>query len=75
MFTRYGKCYTFNDMTWRDEYLKTTKGGIDNGLELILDSQQDEYMPVWQETGSSCLYKFEHVCERVCVCVCECVWV
>lgn len=47
VYTRYGKCYTFNDM---EPFLKTTKGGIDNGLELILDSQQDEYMPVWKET-------------------------
>ena len=33
------------------EPLKTLKGGVDNGLELLLDTEQDEYMPVWDETG------------------------
>lgn len=27
------------------------KGGTGNGLELMLDIQQDEYLPVWGETG------------------------
>lgn len=27
------------------------KGGMGNGLELMLDIQQDEYLPVWGETG------------------------
>jgi len=31
--------------------LTTLKGGVDNGLELLLDTQQDDYMPVWDETG------------------------
>lgn len=50
MYTRYGKCYTFNS---GEKYppLKTLKGGIDNGLELLLDTQQNDYMPVWDESG------------------------
>lgn len=49
-FTRYGKCYTFNSglKIWP---LKTLKGGIDNGLELLLDVQSEEYMPVWEKTN------------------------
>ena len=47
IFTRYGKCYTFNSGK-KIEPLKTLKGGIDNGLELTLDVQSDEYMPVWE---------------------------
>lgn len=31
--------------------LVTMKGGMGNGLELMLDIQQDEYLPVWGETG------------------------
>lgn len=29
------------------------KGGTGNGLEIMLDIQQDEYLPVWGETGMS----------------------
>jgi len=50
VFTRYGKCYMFNSGQTSDP-LTTLKGGIDNGLEILLDTQQDEYMPVWAETG------------------------
>nr|CAB3223586.1 acid-sensing ion channel 2 [Phallusia mammillata] len=49
VFTRYGKCYTFNSGQ-KYSPLKTLKGGIDNGLELLLDTQQNDYMPVWDET-------------------------
>lgn len=32
--------------------LRTTmKGGTGNGLEIMLDIQQDEYLPVWGDTG------------------------
>lgn len=31
--------------------LTTVKGGTGNGLEIMLDIQQDEYLPVWGETG------------------------
>nr|XP_039267785.1 acid-sensing ion channel 1C-like isoform X3 [Styela clava] len=48
VFTRYGKCYTFNSGVQYSP-LTTLKGGIDNGLELLLDTQQNEYMPVWDE--------------------------
>lgn len=27
------------------------KGGTGNGLEIMLDIQQDEYLPIWGETG------------------------
>lgn len=34
--------------------LRTTmKGGTGNGLEIMLDIQQDEYLPVWGDTGES----------------------
>ncbi|EGV94376.1 Amiloride-sensitive cation channel 1, neuronal [Cricetulus griseus] len=30
--------------------LTTVKGGTGNGLEIMLDIQQDEYLPIWGET-------------------------
>lgn len=51
VFTRYGKCYTFNAGSDGRPPLITTKGGMGNGLEIMLDIQQDEYLPVWGETG------------------------
>lgn len=51
IFTRYGKCYTFNSGKNGQPLLVTMKGGMGNGLELMLDIQQDEYLPVWGETG------------------------
>lgn len=34
--------------------LRTTmKGGTGNGLEIMLDIQQDEYLPVWGDTGNA----------------------
>ncbi|KAG8452723.1 hypothetical protein GDO86_004496 [Hymenochirus boettgeri] len=53
VFTRYGKCYTFNSGTNGRQPLITTKGGTGNGLELMLDIQQDEYLPVWGETDET----------------------
>ena len=68
VFTRYGKCYSFNHPDNESEIRKTLKvtskylnksgnkvfkGGVDNGLELLLDVQQDEYMPMWKESGLS----------------------
>ncbi|GAA6066746.1 acid-sensing ion channel 1A, partial [Tachysurus ichikawai] len=50
VFTRYGKCYTFNSGESGPPLL-SVKGGMGNGLELMLDIQQDEYLPVWGETG------------------------
>ncbi|MEQ2252520.1 hypothetical protein ILYODFUR_022611 [Ilyodon furcidens] len=50
IFTRYGKCYTFNSGQDGRPLLVTMKGGTGNGLELMLDIQQDEYLPVWGET-------------------------
>ena len=47
VFTRYGKCLTFNNPDQRDRIKQTLKGGVDNGMELILDLQQHEFMPVW----------------------------
>lgn len=54
VFTRYGKCYTFNAAADDCPPLLTTKGGMGNGLEIMLDIQQDEYLPVWGETGEGC---------------------
>ncbi|XP_037535761.1 acid-sensing ion channel 1B [Nematolebias whitei] len=56
IFTRYGKCYTFNSGQDGQPLRVTTKGGMGNGLELMLDIQQDEYLPVWGETGEFTLY-------------------
>ncbi|KAJ8016288.1 hypothetical protein DPEC_G00005640 [Dallia pectoralis] len=53
VFTRYGKCYTFNAGSDGHTPLITTKGGMGNGLELMLDIQQDEYLPVWGETDET----------------------
>ncbi|XP_069509772.1 acid-sensing ion channel 1 isoform X1 [Ambystoma mexicanum] len=53
VFTRYGKCYTFNSGQNGKEPLITFRGGTGNGLELMLDIQQDEYMPVWGETDET----------------------
>ncbi|KAI3374307.1 hypothetical protein L3Q82_006145 [Scortum barcoo] len=46
-----GKCYTFNSGLDGNPLLTTLKGGTGNGLEIMLDIQQDEYLPVWGETG------------------------
>ncbi|XP_072571589.1 acid-sensing ion channel 1B isoform X2 [Paramormyrops kingsleyae] len=53
IFTRYGKCYTFNSGLDGRPLLITTKGGTGNGLEIMLDIQQDEYLPVWGETDET----------------------
>ncbi|XP_048452169.1 acid-sensing ion channel 1C-like [Rhincodon typus] len=50
IFTRYGKCYTFNSGKDGKPLLTTMKGGTGNGLEVMLDIQQDEYLPVWDKT-------------------------
>lgn len=52
VFTRYGKCYTFNSGQDGKPRLISMKGGTGNGLEIMLDIQQDEYLPVWGETGN-----------------------
>ncbi|XP_027020693.1 acid-sensing ion channel 1A [Tachysurus fulvidraco] len=52
VFTRYGKCYTFNSGESGPPLL-SVKGGMGNGLELMLDIQQDEYLPVWGETDET----------------------
>ncbi|KQK74778.1 Amiloride-sensitive cation channel 2, neuronal [Amazona aestiva] len=46
VFTRYGKCYTFNAGQDGKPRLITMKGGTGNGLEIMLDIQQDEYLPL-----------------------------
>uniref|UniRef100_A0A3P8X5K5 Acid sensing ion channel subunit 1 n=1 Tax=Cynoglossus semilaevis TaxID=244447 RepID=A0A3P8X5K5_CYNSE len=53
VFTRYGKCYTFNAGSDGRPPLITTKGGMGNGLEIMLDIPQDEYLPVWGETDET----------------------
>ena len=45
------QCYTFNNPDNVEDIKKTLKGGVDNGLELLLDIQQEEYMPMWKESG------------------------
>uniref|UniRef100_H3A9X2 Acid sensing ion channel subunit 1 n=1 Tax=Latimeria chalumnae TaxID=7897 RepID=H3A9X2_LATCH len=53
IFTRYGKCYTFNSGKDGNPLLTTLKGGMGNGLEIMLDIQQDDYLPVWKETDET----------------------
>ncbi|XP_010790850.1 acid-sensing ion channel 1C [Notothenia coriiceps] len=53
IYTRYGKCYTFNSGKDGNPLLTTLKGGTGNGLEIMLDIQQDEYLPVWGETDET----------------------
>uniref|UniRef100_A0A665X2I1 Acid sensing ion channel subunit 1 n=1 Tax=Echeneis naucrates TaxID=173247 RepID=A0A665X2I1_ECHNA len=53
IYTRYGKCYTFNSGLDGNPLLTTLKGGTGNGLEIMLDIQQDEYLPVWGETDET----------------------
>ncbi|KAG9340602.1 hypothetical protein JZ751_021157 [Albula glossodonta] len=53
IFTRYGKCYTFNSGKDGRPLQVTMKGGMGNGLEIMLDIQQDEYLPVWGETDET----------------------
>ncbi|XP_047213467.1 acid-sensing ion channel 2-like isoform X1 [Girardinichthys multiradiatus] len=50
VFTRYGKCYMFNAAEEGRTLRTTMKGGTGNGLEIMLDIQQDEYLPVWGDT-------------------------
>ncbi|XP_056409634.1 acid-sensing ion channel 1C-like isoform X1 [Hyla sarda] len=54
-YTSNGKCYTFNSGKPGYELLYTLKGGTGNGLELMLDIQQDEYIPVVEDTVDSLL--------------------
>ncbi|KAM6934673.1 acid-sensing ion channel 4-A isoform 3-T3 [Xenentodon cancila] len=53
VYTRYGKCYTFNGN--KTTMRKTKQGGMGNGLEIMLDIQQDEYLPIWRETNETSL--------------------
>uniref|UniRef100_A0A8C5WCG9 Uncharacterized protein n=1 Tax=Leptobrachium leishanense TaxID=445787 RepID=A0A8C5WCG9_9ANUR len=55
VYTRNGRCYTFNSAKDEQEPLHTLKGGTGNGLELMLDIQQDEYFPVFGETEETSL--------------------
>ncbi|XP_073533228.1 acid-sensing ion channel 1C-like isoform X2 [Phyllobates terribilis] len=54
-YTSNGKCYTFNSGKEGFELLYTLKGGTGNGLELMLDIQQNEYIPVFEDTADSFL--------------------
>ncbi|KAM4697554.1 acid-sensing ion channel 4 isoform 2-T2 [Rhinophrynus dorsalis] len=51
VFTRYGKCYTFN--ADKNNPKVTRQGGMGNGLEIMLDIQQEEYLPIWRETNET----------------------
>ncbi|KAJ1183843.1 hypothetical protein NDU88_000656 [Pleurodeles waltl] len=48
---RYGKCYTFNADKRHPKV--TRQGGMGNGLEIMLDIQQEEYLPIWRETNET----------------------
>ena len=46
--------------------LRTTmKGGTGNGLEIMLDIQQDEYLPVWGDTGRPANLLTSPTCEHI----------
>uniref|UniRef100_H3AZ98 Acid sensing ion channel subunit family member 4 n=1 Tax=Latimeria chalumnae TaxID=7897 RepID=H3AZ98_LATCH len=51
VFTRFGKCYTFN--ADKNNMKMTKQGGMGNGLEIMLDIQQDDYLPIWKETNET----------------------
>ncbi|XP_018410441.1 PREDICTED: acid-sensing ion channel 4 [Nanorana parkeri] len=51
VYTRYGKCYTFNAN--KNNPKVTRQGGMGNGLEIMLDIQQEEYLPIWRETNET----------------------
>ncbi|XP_030637942.1 acid-sensing ion channel 4-B [Chanos chanos] len=53
VYTRYGKCYTFNGN--KTAARRTKQRGMGNGLEMMLDIQQDEYLPIWRETNETTL--------------------
>ncbi|XP_028663984.2 acid-sensing ion channel 4-A-like [Erpetoichthys calabaricus] len=53
VYTRYGKCYTFNAN--KNSSRITKQSGMGNGLEIMLDIQQDEYLPIWKETNETSL--------------------
>ncbi|XP_053914407.1 acid-sensing ion channel 3 isoform X2 [Cuculus canorus] len=53
IFTRLGKCYTFNSGGAGREVLSSLQGGAGNGLELMLNVQQEEYLPVWGDTDET----------------------
>lgn len=50
VYTRYGKCYTFNADP--QSSLPSRAGGMGSGLEIMLDIQQEEYLPIWRETST-----------------------
>lgn len=41
----------FNSGSDDKPLLTTVQGGTGNGLEIMLDIQQDDYLPVWGEAG------------------------
>ncbi|KAM9085412.1 acid-sensing ion channel 4 isoform 2-T2 [Megaptera novaeangliae] len=51
VYTRYGKCYTFNADP--QSSLPSRVGGMGSGLEIMLDIQQEEYLPIWRETNET----------------------
>uniref|UniRef100_A0AAY4BJ39 Acid-sensing ion channel 1 n=1 Tax=Denticeps clupeoides TaxID=299321 RepID=A0AAY4BJ39_9TELE len=53
VLTRYGKCYTFNGGDDDERPRVSVKGGMGNGLEMMLDIQQDEYLPTWGQTADT----------------------
>ncbi|XP_062861654.1 acid-sensing ion channel 4-A [Trichomycterus rosablanca] len=53
VYTRYGKCYTFNGNKTMSRKMK--QGGMGSGLEIMLDIEQDEYLPIWRETNETSL--------------------
>ncbi|XP_075770595.1 acid-sensing ion channel 4 [Pelodiscus sinensis] len=51
VYTRYGKCYTFNGDPSSPRTAR--QRGAGHGLELMLDIQQEEYLPIWRETNET----------------------
>ena len=48
-FTEFGKCFTFNQPPDASQIKDTQQGGLDNGLELVLNVVQDDHLPIVRE--------------------------
>lgn len=48
-FTEFGKCFTFNQPPDASQIKVTQQGGLDNGLELVLNVVQDDHLPIVRE--------------------------
>ena len=45
--TQYGNCYTFNSNDWRNQSIVVGRSGSEAGLDLTLNIEHNEYLPVY----------------------------